>query len=66
MPVNETSKEPQNIFVTPATSKMSTIDQGLQLKWGLFLLGKEKARQYLEWVQRRTGIIIIEDEKGGK
>jgi hypothetical protein len=32
-----------------------TIPVELQLKWGLTLLGDEKARQYLEWVQIRLG-----------
>ncbi|GAC1625175.1 MAG: hypothetical protein NVS4B7_15680 [Ktedonobacteraceae bacterium] len=29
------------------------IDPQLQLKWGLALLGKEKAAQYLIWKQHR-------------
>lgn len=31
------------------------IDPQLQLKWGLALLGKEKADQYLAWIEHRLG-----------
>jgi hypothetical protein len=31
------------------------IDPQLQLKWGLALLGKEKAAQYLIWKRHRLG-----------
>jgi len=31
------------------------IDPQLQLKWGLALLGKEKAAQYLTWIRHRLG-----------
>ena len=29
------------------------IDPELQLKWGLALLGEEKAKQYLDWLRTR-------------
>jgi hypothetical protein len=29
------------------------IDPGLQLKWGLHLLGEDKAKEYLAWVAAR-------------
>lgn len=32
---------------------LPAIDPELQLKWGLALLGEEKARQYLTWLSLR-------------
>jgi len=29
------------------------IDKYVQMKWGLALLGEEKAKQYLAWIQAR-------------
>lgn len=32
------------------------IDRDLRLKWGLALLGKEKATEYLIWLRIRLGV----------
>jgi hypothetical protein len=31
------------------------IDRRLQLKWGLALLGEERGREYLAWLQEKLG-----------
>lgn len=40
-------KEPKAVFRPPS------IDPQLRLKWGLALLGEERAREYLAWIQAR-------------
>lgn len=45
----DTPKESKTTFRPPP------IDPQLRLKWGLALLGKEKAAEYLAWLRARSG-----------
>lgn len=51
---NDTTNLPDLVAKQPRKSDAALhIDHALQLKWGLALLGKDRAREYLLWLERK-------------